>query len=103
MNVQIFVLINREINVISGLIALSRVSACVVDHDSHKFDFCLSGRQLVVFDDLVGKVRDVYSSVALPCDEEIVFLKVREFVEKSNQSLIVVLCSCSVIIFRTSF
>ena len=70
--VQIFILVDAQIDVISGLPTLPGVGACVVDHDSFEVWFYLCLGQFVCLDYLVCEVGDVYSGVALACYVEFV-------------------------------
>jgi hypothetical protein len=98
-NKEVLILINAHVHIISGLIALSRISAGVVYHDSIQFNFCFSGWQFIVLYDLICQIRNVNASIALPTDVKIIFFKIWKLVEKLNQSSIIVLCSCSIITF----
>lgn len=82
MIIKILILIDAHIDVISWLIALPRVSACVVDHDTLEVDSHFSVGKLVSSEDLVGQVGDVDACIALTSQVELIFFQVREFVEE---------------------
>lgn len=82
MIIEIFILIDAHIDVISRFIALSRICASVVDHDTLEIDSHFSVGKLVSSEDLVGQVGDIDACIAFTSKIELIFFQVREFVEE---------------------
>ena len=102
MVVQILVLVDAHLDVISGLPAFSRISAGISNHKSFKLDLGLCLRQFVVVDDLMSQVGNVNSCIALTSDIEFVVLEVGELGVKDLQSFVVVLSNSAIIGFGAS-
>lgn len=97
MIIQIFILIDAQVDIISRLPTLPWVSTGTVDHKTFESDFSLSCWQFIMFNDFISQPRNVNTCIALTGQIEVIFLQVREFVEKGDQSFIVVLGGQSVV------
>ena len=90
-------MVDAQVDIISGLIALSRVSAGIIYHHTLQLDLSLSSRQLISLHNFISQPGPVDACVTLTRDVEIIFLKVGKFVEESDQSFVVVLGRGSII------
>ena len=100
--VEIFVLVDAHLHVVSRLPALPGVGAGVVDHDSLEVEGHLPRGQRVSFEDFVGEVGDVDPGVALAGEVELVLFEVGELVEELDQGLVVVGRHCPVVVLEAA-
>lgn len=99
---EVFVLVDTQIDVISGLEALPGVSAGIVDHNSLQVNRNLPARQFIPSNDLIGKIGDVDAGVALSGDVEVVLLEIGELVEEGNQRFVIVKGHTAIIVLEVS-
>ena len=101
--VEILVLIDAHVDIISGFPAFSRVSASIVDHNSFQINFNMGLRHLISLDNLVCKVGNVNSCIALSSYVKLIVPEGGEFLIEFDKSFVVVLCSCSIVTFYSPF
>ncbi len=100
--IQVLVLVYSEVHVVAGLVALSGVSAGVVDHHTHQPYLLVRGSHPIRRNDLVCQVGHVNACIALSRQVKIVLLQVGELHEKGQQSFVIVFSCCAVVGFRTA-
>ena len=99
-NKKILILVDSHVEIVTRLVAFSRLGASVANHDTFKSDSDFSLRHLVFFDNKICEVRNVYSSVALACNIKVVLFKIWEFLnEKHLKSFKIVLSNTAIVVF----